>query len=113
MMLYLCFQQVLKQIEDFKYVLDYFDLTERGVVFIFSREPAEIDRFRRELGAKSILMRRPIIESEKQSNSAELYFNPIFDDDLTISEESQNSKLVPQQINPNSINNSSAISSGY
>lgn len=54
-----------------------------GIVFIHCREPEEIARFVEEMGAKSLLMRRPAVESNEQSNHADSeVFN--FDYDYTM-----------------------------
>lgn len=42
--------------------------TKEPIIFIDSREPKEIQRFKEELGAESILIRRPFIENNEQSN---------------------------------------------
>lgn len=41
------------------------------VLFVDSREPEEIKRFKDELGAVSVLIRRPSVESSEQSNHAD------------------------------------------
>lgn len=45
--------------------------TYESIAFIDSREPDELERFRRENGAKIILIRRPSVESHDQSNTSD------------------------------------------
>lgn len=65
------YQKVLKEIDLFRYDLEYYDVENNGVVFIMSREPEEINRFENEIGAKSILIRRESVEFNQQSNHAD------------------------------------------
>lgn len=54
-----------------------------SVVFIHCREPQEIEKFKNELGAKTLLIRRPDVEGGDQSNHADAeVFN--YDYDYTI-----------------------------
>ena len=55
----------------FKFDLDYWDVPDKGVVFIMCREPKESERFERELNAKSVLIQRASVEFEQQSNHAD------------------------------------------
>ena len=60
-----------------------FDPNKDGVVFIHCREPKEIKRFVKELNAFSLLIRRPSVEGNEQSNHADAeVFN--YDYDFTI-----------------------------
>lgn len=43
----------------------------KAVIFIHSREPEEIDRFKKELNAITLLIRRPEVENQEQSNHAD------------------------------------------
>ena len=63
--------KTLQEIKLFYYDLEYYDVEDSGVVFIMSREPEEISRFEKELGAKSILIRRNAVEFNEQSNHAD------------------------------------------
>ena len=65
------YTKTLQEIKFFYYDLEYYDIEDSGVVFIMSREPEEISRFEKELGAKSILIRRNAVEFNEQSNHAE------------------------------------------
>ena len=65
------YKRTLQEIDMFKFDLDYWDVSDKGVVFIMCREPKEIERFERELNAKSILIRRASVEFEQQSNHAD------------------------------------------
>lgn len=66
------YQKVLNKINDFKYLLNQFDLSDnKAVIFIMSREPEEITRFEKELNAESILIRRKSVEFNQQSNHAD------------------------------------------
>lgn len=65
------YKKTLQEIDMFKFDLDYWDVSDKGVVFIMCREPKEIDRFERELNAKSVLIRRASVEFEQQSNHAD------------------------------------------
>ena len=61
-------------------------LTREGgdwILFVDSREPAEIQRFKDEMNATTVLIRRPEVESIETSNHADAeVFN--FNYDLTI-----------------------------
>ena len=64
------FQKVKKEIELFKNELESYGIDKYGIVFIHCREPEEIERFEKELGAKSVFIDRE--ESKKeQSNHAD------------------------------------------
>lgn len=65
------YTKTLQEIKLFYYDLEYYDVEDSGVVFIMSREPEEISRFEKELGAKSILIRRNAVEFNEQSNHAD------------------------------------------
>ena len=65
------YTKTLQEIKLFYYDLEYYDIEDSGVVFIMSREPEEISRFEKELGAKSILIRRNAVEFNEQSNHAD------------------------------------------
>ena len=65
------YTKTLQEIKLFYYDLEYYDVENSGVVFIMSREPEEISRFEKELGAKSILIRRNAVEFNEQSNHAD------------------------------------------
>ena len=65
------YKKTLQEIDMFKFDLDYWDVPDKGVVFIMCREPKEIERFERELNAKSVLIRRASVEFEQQSNHAD------------------------------------------
>lgn len=43
----------------------------KAVIFIHSREPEEIERFKKELNAITLLIRRPEVENQEQSNHAD------------------------------------------
>ena len=65
------YKKTLQEINMFKFDLDCWDASDKGVVFIMCREPKEIERFERELNAKSLLIRRASVEFEQQSNHAD------------------------------------------
>lgn len=65
------YKKTLQEIDIFKFDLDYWDVSDKGVVFIMCREPKEIERFERELNAKSVLIQRASVEFEQQSNHAD------------------------------------------
>ena len=48
-----------------------FNPDKDGIVFIHCREPKEIHRFVTEMGAATLLIRRPEIEGDEQSNHAD------------------------------------------
>lgn len=64
------FQKTIQEIKLFEFDLNYYDVLDKGIVFIMCREPKEIEKFKK-LGAKSILIRRPAVEFEQQSNHAD------------------------------------------
>ena len=56
---------------------------ENWIMFVDCREPAEIQKFKERLGALTVIVRRPEVESDETSNHAdEEVFN--YDYDLTI-----------------------------
>lgn len=65
------YKKTIQEIDLFKFDLEYYGVENNGVVFIMSREPEEIDRFEKELGAKSILIKRENVEYDEQSNHAD------------------------------------------
>ena len=65
------YKKTLQEIDMFKFDLNYWDVSDKGVIFIMCREPKEIERFERELNAKSVLIRRASVEFEQQSNHAD------------------------------------------
>ena len=65
------YKKTLQEIDMFKFDLDYWDVSDKGIVFIMCREPKEIERFERELNAKSVLIQRASVEFEQQSNHAD------------------------------------------
>ena len=65
------YTKTLQEIDMFKFDLDCWNVSDKGVVFIMCREPKEIERFERELNAKSLLIRRASVEFEQQSNHAD------------------------------------------
>ena len=79
------YQKVLNSIQQYesKVELYDFDPNTEAIVFVHSREPQEIARYAKEIGAYSLLIRRPSIENEEQSNHADAeVFN--YDYDFTI-----------------------------
>ena len=65
------YKKTLQEIDMFKFDLNCWNVSDKGVVFIMCREPKEIERFERELNAKSLLIRRASVEFEQQSNHAD------------------------------------------
>lgn len=64
------FQKVKKEIDFFRRNLEFYGVDKHGIVFIHCREPEEIERFEKELNAKSVFIDRE--ESKKeQSNHAD------------------------------------------
>ena len=74
------YQKIKREIELFKREMkNYnFDPDEEGIIFIHCREPKEISRFVEEMGAYSLLIRRPEEETEEQSNHSD---SQVFDFD--------------------------------
>lgn len=64
------FQRVKKEIDFFREYLESYGAEDRGIVFIHCREPREIERFEKELGAKSVFIDRKK-SKKKQSNHAD------------------------------------------
>ena len=65
------YKKTLQEIDMFKFDLNCWNVSDKGVVFIMCREPKEIERFERELNAKSVLIQRASVEFEQQSNHAD------------------------------------------
>ena len=65
-------KKVVKEIDMFAFMMSQYDMpTDNCIIFIHSREPKEIERFEKELGAISILIRRKSVEFSQQSNHAD------------------------------------------
>lgn len=65
-------KKVLKEIQLFEFTFYQYDMpTDDAIIFIHSREPKEIERFEKELGAISVLICRRVVESNEQSNHAD------------------------------------------
>lgn len=64
------FQKVKKEIDFFRKDLESYGVDKHGIVFIHCREPKEIERFEKELGAKSVFIDREK-SKKKQSNHAD------------------------------------------
>jgi len=61
-----------RRINDFLYHIRYHGLDEKEVaIFIMCREPKEIDKMCKRLGAKSLIVRRTDAENSKKSNHAD------------------------------------------
>lgn len=66
------FSKVEKSINNYVHEAESYDFGSEDVLcFIHCREPQEIQKFVDRLGAKTLLMRRPDIESGEQSNHAD------------------------------------------
>lgn len=66
------FKYIKKQLNSIEKSFEVYDMTaDKVIVFIDSREPDEIERFRKELGAKAILIRRPSGAEKEISNHAD------------------------------------------
>lgn len=66
------FKKVKRRAESLNFELESFGLTERtAFLFVDSREPEEIQRFADELGAITVLVRRPEVEQDEVSNSSD------------------------------------------
>jgi hypothetical protein len=61
-----------RRINDFLYHIRYHGLDEKeAAIFIMCREPKEIDKMCKRLGAKSLIVRRTDAENSKKSNHAD------------------------------------------
>ena len=68
------FQKIKGAVSSFRWTLEEYATdwyAENSLIFIHCREPKEIARFEEELGAQSLLIRRPDIEKVEQSNHAD------------------------------------------
>lgn len=64
------FNDIRKKINSINNFYENYDVpTKKVVVFIMSREPDEINRFKNELQAKSILIYRPLVEKDYKNHS--------------------------------------------
>lgn len=75
------YQDILKALDMFELDLGEYGLSNAcAVLFVDSREPKELDRFKKELGAITLLIRRPAVEQIDTSNkSDEEVFNYNYD----------------------------------
>lgn len=63
--------------------------TDKIIFFIHTREPKELQRFKDEFGAKTLLIQRPSVENNEQSNHADkevmnFNYDYIIDNDGTL-----------------------------
>lgn len=66
------FRNTLRRIKNIYREVEIFDGDlDKVVIFIHSREPEEIARFKIELGAYTLLIRRPEVENQEASNHAD------------------------------------------
>ena len=65
------FKKTCEVIRHHKFHLSQFDLQKKGVVFIFSREPEDIQKYVNKFNAKTVLIRRDSVENQEQSNHAD------------------------------------------
>ena len=67
------YKKIKREIDLFKARMEShnFDSTKDGIVFIHCREPEEIAHFVKDMGAITLLMRRPEVEELEQSNHAD------------------------------------------
>ena len=65
------FKKTYEEIRRHEFFLSQYDLEEKGVVFIFSREPEDIKKYKETLNAEVIIVRRDCVENQKQSNHAD------------------------------------------
>lgn len=67
------YQKVINAIQLFEAEIKMYDFDpdKNAIVFIHCREPEEIQRFCDELGALSLLIQRPAVENNEQSNHAD------------------------------------------
>lgn len=79
--------------EELKHFLWVWEIEGYDIIFVDSREPLEIARICKETGAKSILIRRPSVESAAASNSSDAnVFN--YNYDITITNDGEKQDLV-------------------
>lgn len=65
------FKKTCEIIRQHEFHLSQFDIEEKGVVFIFSREPEDILKYKNFFNAEVILIRRDCVEEQEQSNHAD------------------------------------------
>lgn len=78
------FQHVMSQIRCFEYDVRSYGVETPPLIFIHCREPKEIQRFVDEQNARTILVRRPVVEIVPQSNTADTQVFEYKDYDFTI-----------------------------
>ena len=72
-------KQTVKNLETTMTTWDYNPDTD-GIIFIHCREPEEIARFVKELNAITLLIQRPAVEGQEQSNQSDKeVFNYVYD----------------------------------
>ncbi len=66
------FQKVLDTIRDFWSIFRNYGIDDsEAIIFIHVREPRELQRYKNELNARTLLIRRPTVENNEQSNHAD------------------------------------------
>lgn len=78
------YRDILKALDTFELDLGAYGLSKAcAVLFVDSREPEEIERFKRELGAVTLLIRRPAADEGSTSNTSdENVFNYQYDHEI-------------------------------
>lgn len=65
------YKDVINRIAVFRAELNDWLLMDDSIVFVHVREPVEIQKFVDRIGAKTLLIRRPLVENETTSNHAD------------------------------------------
>ena len=66
------YKKILKAFKAFEYEFEQFGVNhDDAVFFVTCREPKEIQKFKDRLDAKTLLIRRAVVESSSQSNHAD------------------------------------------
>lgn len=84
-------QSVKRKISAFECDLEYYGVSEGAAVFIDVREPAEIEKFKKEFNAKTILIRRKEAEQYCHFNNSDRFvlqyeYDIIIENDGTIAD---------------------------
>lgn len=66
------YRDILKALDTFELDLGAYGLSKAcAILLVDSREPKELDRFKRELGAVTLLIRRPAADEKSTSNTSD------------------------------------------
>ena len=65
------YKETIKEIKAFENVMNFYGYGDKSYVFVMCREPEEIERFKKEFNAQTILIQRDSMKNIEYSNEAD------------------------------------------